>query len=426
MYFTKLELINIQKHKNLTINLTKGLNIFTGDSGHGKTGMLRGMAWTFGEPVKSVVRDGELKCSYAITRDDGIVIKRIKHITRDKITGKVKTTTTNKYEVRYPNQDEPVIYNKVGKTIPPEIAELLGKIELEVDGDKLLLDFTKQKEPYFFLGEKASFRMKMLNKLTGTEVIDRTIHSYNKDISGINRNKGVIEKDLLKTKDERKEIDASLKAKKDILAEVKPIIDKLTKLKKLSESLESLIKNINAIDSSLNVAERDIKSKVILPQTDVDTIKILYEKCNTLHNLILNNSTIKQNLQTATHKLDISPVIDNKIIITLKSLNNKIVSVTKLNSDHCVICNNLNLAQTALKAKEIGNVNIGELKELCNRLSTLKLATLELSSNEKGILTLEKQIKCLIKQIEQNQVKIDSIVKEAGKQNVCPNCGWKL
>jgi len=423
MHFTEFKLKNIQKHKDLTLPLTKGLNILHGDSGMGKTGVLRGLMWLYGEPQRSIVRDGETKCSFTATLDSGIKIKRIKHVTRDKKTGKIKSSTINRYEVYYPGKVKPDEYKKVGKIIPPKIAELLGKVELEVDGEKLLLDFTKQKEPYFFLGEKGSFRMKILNKLTGCEVIDRTVHSYNKDISGINREKGILETELNSNREHANKVDYELTTKRVLLNEVKTIIDEITELEKRNKKLRIAVDKIEEINCNLqelNLSKSKIK---IINQDEIDTLKKINNKNNLLTPLIKNHNRLTVNIKSDEEKLSTLHVIN---LSPIKELSKKIDKLSRLLNEYKISTTNIKTYEKELLTKKSQQIDISALKELHNRVKTIKNSVIQLTSANKAIKTLESQKSALTSQIEQNDVKIKELIKIGKDTGMCPNCKYNL
>lgn len=423
MYFTNFNLKNIQKHKDLTLPLVNGLNIFHGDSGMGKTGVMRGLEWLYGEPQRSILRDGELLCSFAATRDDGVKIKRIKRVTRDKITGKIKSTPENRYEVYYPGEKEPEHYKKVNKTVPPKIAELLGKVELEVDGEKLLLDFTKQKEPYFFLGEKGSFRMKVLNKLTGSEVLDRTVHSYNRDITRINREKTILDKDLEQENIKLNDNKSDLEIKKTTLKESKVILDKIKYLTERNKIIEKHLKEIEINDNAIKEISSLIKNHPIINDAEIEKLKKLDIQIYEIKPLITRYSKLNENITQDKKNLSLLQVIDLSLI---KELDIKVDKLSSLLNRYKSINNNINECQQELKTKKLCQIDIVALKELHNRVKTIKFNVLELTSKQMVIKTLETQKTTIQGEIKTNRVKIDELIKQGKANGRCPNCNYKL
>ena len=64
---------NIQKHKDLTLNLSGGINVITGPSDHGKTTVLRGLLWAMtnnNSGDKLINNDGAKDCFVTVTTDD--------------------------------------------------------------------------------------------------------------------------------------------------------------------------------------------------------------------------------------------------------------------------------------------------------------------------------------------------------------------
>lgn len=409
MYFTSLILKNIQKHKDLKIILSPGLNLITGDSGKGKSGVLRSIQWLYGEPVRSIMRDGEKKCSIEATLDNGIIIKRS------------KSATVNRYEVFYPGKDEPEIYDKVGKEIPETIAKLLGKVTLNVDGEELLLDFTKQREPYFFLGEKASFRMKILNKLTGSEVIDRTVHAYNKKLHQISKEQTIFETEIKSKQEELVNTSGAFEEKKIKLDGVKVLIDKIQVLEKKNSILKTALDRLNTTNTKIKELQK-VKITTI-PQVNIDKLKILSQKNVILRDLVHKYTKINAEIKENQSKLLQLNVID---LSNLKTLDEKI---TKL---RLLVVKNKELTQNIIElSKRMGiiksaEVDIESLKQAFNRLESLRDSVARLKSNRKTLNDLDNQKKCLTSQIQQNSAKIDALIQDAKGKGLCPNCKINL
>ena len=60
IYIKKLELINVQKHSHLVINLRNGVNIFWGKTGCGKSAIIRALRWILANDFSSdeIRKDG--------------------------------------------------------------------------------------------------------------------------------------------------------------------------------------------------------------------------------------------------------------------------------------------------------------------------------------------------------------------------------
>jgi len=183
IWIKKLELINFQKHADLTIPLVNGINVIHGASFAGKSCVVRAIKWLFfNEPKGDVVRKEEgdkftKKTSVKITFENNG-----KEITVER----VKSNSINSYIVYDGEKKEPP-YNSVGKTIPDDIKKLLGVSTFNIDKDSLILNVANQITLPFLFDKSGTFRMKLFNKLTGASIIDKVFQSLNKDILQLNR-----------------------------------------------------------------------------------------------------------------------------------------------------------------------------------------------------------------------------------------------
>lgn len=249
--FKKLILTNIQKHPSLTIDLTGGLNLLVGDNEAGKSCIMRGIRWLYGESISTIMREGAKSCSVRAELIDGTIIERS------------KSKTINRYTLQKPGQAE-VVYNTVGKKIPEAIANILQKAEFDVGGEKFLVNFQKQKEPYFFLGEKGSTRMKIFNKLTGNDKLDDILGGYNKDLHGISKGLSELEEQTGQLRETMYGLEAKqravidqlaikplfedVKARQDVINQIRLINDQLIKLTINKDILAKDIANLKYVD----------------------------------------------------------------------------------------------------------------------------------------------------------------------------------
>lgn len=185
MILTKIILSNFQKHEHLVIDLTSGVNVVIGESGVGKSCIVRAIQWVlFNEPKGDIVRkQGTKETSVKCIFNGGTIIE------------KIKSKTKNLYILTKPKK-EPVEYNAIGKEIPQDILDITKVIPLEVDGKNIIINVDKQTAMPFLVDESGSFRMKLFNKLTGYDKIDYALQDMNKDLLECNRNEKKTTEDL--------------------------------------------------------------------------------------------------------------------------------------------------------------------------------------------------------------------------------------
>ena len=113
MWLKKLTLKNFQKHENLTLDFTPGVNILYGHSDAGKSCIRRAIGFVFfGDPRTDAVirKEGTKQTSVTALLDNGNEVER------------VKSASVNRYIVRVPNEKE-LVYDSIGAEIPEEVAK---------------------------------------------------------------------------------------------------------------------------------------------------------------------------------------------------------------------------------------------------------------------------------------------------------------
>lgn len=173
-----------QSHTNSTFCLSPGLTVITGPSDAGKTAIIRALRWfAFNEPTGEAflhtIRnpDGSIKeavdqVKVSVTFDNGITI----------------TKTRRKGKTTYTHSAFPTAWEKA--EIPPEIKETLGLVKQQYGDFETCLNFAFQLDAPFMLSESASVGAKVLGKLAGTEIVDKSISEVNKKTHQTRNNAG--------------------------------------------------------------------------------------------------------------------------------------------------------------------------------------------------------------------------------------------
>lgn len=261
MWIKKLILTNWQKHSHLELEFSDKLNIIHGGSDCGKSCILRALGWIFYNNIKGDIirKEGTKKTSVRVTLDNGVEIERI------------KSASVNAYII-YKNGEEQR-FDSVGKTIPEEVQKELQVTTLTVDKEDVILNIANQISLPFLVGRSATFRSKLFNKLTGSELIDKAFQSLNKDILRIGK-ETKLETEHLKEQEKRLEELTTQKEKTDILySNAKKVIDKLKELQEKYDRLNDLYTKLNNIGNDLNDVEEKISKVKIIPKETVDNIR---------------------------------------------------------------------------------------------------------------------------------------------------------
>ena len=219
-----------QSHTNSTFRLSPGLTVITGPSDAGKTAIIRALRWfAFNEPTGEAflhtIRnpDGSVKeavdqVKVSVTFDNGITI----------------TKTRRKGKTTYTHSAFPTAWEKA--EIPPEIKETLGLVKQQYGDFETCLNFAFQLDAPFMLSESASVGAKVLGKLAGTEIVDKSISEVNKkthqtrtDISYADKQIGEIDVSLTEYFD-LDQHDAALTAAEDDFKKLKEDQGRYTEL----------------------------------------------------------------------------------------------------------------------------------------------------------------------------------------------------
>lgn len=222
-----------QSHVDSSFTLAPGLTVITGPSDAGKTAVIRALRWlAFNEPQGEAfihtVRnpDGSVRsacdeASVAVEFTDGTVITKTRR--------KGKTTYTHSL---YPEPWEKA-------EVPPEIKETLGLLKQSYgDTFETCLNFAFQLDPPFLLSETGSAGAKVLGKLAGTEVVDKSIGAVNKlahrtrtEIAQAEKTIGQLDVELL----EYLEVDQNFTTLLQLEAAFQATEDKVSRYKTLQE-----------------------------------------------------------------------------------------------------------------------------------------------------------------------------------------------
>jgi exonuclease SbcC len=311
MHITKLELHDFQKHKDLTLDFTKGINVIYGQTDVGKSCIVRAIKWVaFNEPLGDDIRkEGSKKTSVKMTLDTGIQVE------------KIKSNTVNAYVIYRDGQKQR--FDSIGKTIPEEVQKILGIRPLDIDGEKIILNIADQIALPFLLDRTPGFRAKLFNKLTGSDITDKVLQSYNKDLLQISRD----------TKNETEKV----------------------------EELNKQLKKVTIQKSKLNTLYGNLSKNQKNIQTLYDKYQTLLEIKNKLQQNTKENNRLIRELKTIK-----IPNID------IPTLRQKIDQLQKLIELDTAINRNEN--QTIKVTKQIKNINQSLTQEINNYRNILKEA----------------------------------------------------
>lgn len=272
-----------QSHVQSTFSLSPGLTVITGPSDAGKTAIIRALRWfAFNEPTgeaflhtirnpDGTVKEAVDQAKVSVTFDNGVTI----------------TKTRRKGKTSYTHSSYPTGWEKA--EVPPEIKETLGLLKQEYGDFETCLNFAFQLDPPFLLSETASVGAKVLGKLAGTEIVDRSISEVNKkthqtrtDISYADKQIGEIDVSLIEyfdldTKDEQlktaEEAFTRLQEKKQIYDELAALMNTYEANTERRTTYFDRVENLAGV-----VVVRPLLETVIRDQQKTETLDSLMRK----------------------------------------------------------------------------------------------------------------------------------------------------
>ncbi len=357
MFIKSLKLLNFQKHSDLQINFINGVNVLYGKSDAGKSCIRRAIEWiTQNENIDGIRKTNSKQTSVTIVLDNDIEIER------------VRSQSINRYIIRHGKDEQ--VFDAIGKSIPDEVKEVLTIYPIEVDGEEIYLNSHPQLSLPFLFDKSPSFRMKLFNRLTGNDVLDKLFGEFNKDIFRIKRDK----KEETKRFEDR---EVELKNKKIEMEKAQALY---ARLEKRIEKLNVVFKKYSKLLELKELIESNIKDKA-------ETTKILknmnFPQVEAMKEL---KEQIDQFDKLSTHKN------------SLEKINFSINRVTDQLKDYKPV-----------------EVNYGDLQGKIERFERIKDIYEKFTKNRQLLVDFKKKLKIIDMDIKCDYKNLD-------KYEVCKDC----
>jgi len=366
MKINKLYLKNFQKHSDLKLEFKDGVNVIYGQTGVGKSCILRAIKWIFFNEGRTsdIRKEGTKQTTVKVTLDNNISIER------------VVSASKNQYIIYKGEEDK--VFNSIGKTIPEEVQELLELKTIDVDNESLIINIAKQISLPFLLDKSGNFRMKLFNKLTGSEITDLVLQSFNKDILQLSRKEKLEDEqleekitDLEEIKDEKNKKEKIYKDYKKNYIEFQDKLEELNKYNTIKEKIDKNKENTKNAETLLS----NIKT---IKEEDINNCK---DKINKLEKYLDLDKKLK------------------KIDFSFKDISDK------------------------LKQIFIPDIDISYFKKLIEKLSIFKEKQTKINSINKIKLNSQEKLKTIEEKQTEYIKKYKELLKESG---ICPTCKSKI
>jgi len=370
MKILKAQFKNWQKHFDLTLNFNKDINVITGLTDSGKSGIYRGLEWVCNFSnisERDYRKEGTDETSVKIWLDNEFQVERI------------RTNSINRYILSKEGTEDKV-FDSFGKEAPEDIAKVLGISSIDIDNEHINLNFANQDQLNFLLDERYSdgFKAKLFNKLTGNEALDSLFKEMNKESLRFHREIKTTEEDLSKQEEELAEYSQKYKKLKKKLNLVKTKYEDILEKHKIYEHLKELSNKLKENKENLDFIKFKASKIKIISEQKIEELKEKTEKLKQIQNIAYELESINDNIESIK-----------------KQKNN--IKVVEFNEKQLISCN-----ETLDKLKKLNNLLL---------LNTEVLQTIAINK------------KCFKEELKKKEKELEDIWKE---QKICPLCGKEL
>lgn len=341
----KIKIKNFQCHKNLEVDLIKGINCIAGESDSGKSAFIRAVRWCIEDKPKGFnFKSWKVKpkesTEVKIEFDNGILIRK-----------------KNKEENSYYVNDKK--FEALRGQIPDEVKQLHNLDYYNIQG---------QYDSVFLLQDSSGEVARKLNEIIGIDLIDSTLKNVNSAISKAKEESERNTKKIVELENEIKEFE-NLDDIAELINSIENNEDHLKILNKKKENINTVINETQSIQNELNLlpdlnkCENDIErinNLILQYQTYtlkfqcIKEISILENKIQKIEILLQNESKINaifdnihgidkfekeknelQKLYKIIFDLEYKQIIQNTNICNIQE---KINEITK-EGGYCPTCN---------------------------------------------------------------------------------------
>ena len=411
---------NFEIIDELDLELNPGLTVITGASNNGKSSLIRLLrSLIYNLNSDASIQQGE--DSYTI----GIIDGENKVIVKRDVNAPNKTV----YSVNGK------ILKKVGRNPVPEVEDALNIKLVDINKKKMELNFLKQMNFPFLLGESGGFIYDFLaNSSNQTDFTDliKTMKS-----------------DLKEASDNKKHLEGQVDILKDMYTTSKDTYEKLEPITSLVNDIiafDSKIQYLQKLESSINsleysdkgIIEANAKLNLYLGEynilKDLDATINEYNKVLALQELITNIDAINNKIMAHNITLEGLNVLVGKLDLDiLEDMQAQLKSLDSARNELNAIINNINnIVETQDTIKSLIESNDKALT-LLNNIFTLNTEVSQSEANKNELSNLKDSILSLVDKLESetlNNNKYKSsllnINASISEFDVCPVCGSQI
>jgi exonuclease SbcC len=396
----KLSLSNFKTHKDTVLEFSPGINVITGDSGHGKTNILWALNWVLNDRPrgKGYIRRGQNGAIVSCDVQDNDVKSSV-------------TRTRNKHENSYVIEQNGVKQDPLttfGKDTLALVSSVLDMTDINVQ---------KQRNQHFLVysppGQVAAF-IRSITKLDEIDEVSKII------ASDIRTEKNEIAHQNIKLENVTKKLEAIDVINLDQLAikieKAKALTLKIERVKKKKEKIENIVKVLKILEANQIYIPDDVHLLFNKFERYSETAAELFKRKNKLRTLLDNLMECEKN------QIHI-PEDVNLLFDKAEKYSKLMVELSK---------HKVKLEDLLIKIKELEASDI-ILPENLEVVSTAKDTLQKYIDTEKKIETIFdlfediKEVESKISNSSASSVKVEAEKRELEEQlEECPECGTTL
>ena len=438
-YVTKMVLTNFQSHSHSVFDFSNGLNIFVGESGNGKSAVLRAFDFVYNNSKKNprdYIQVGKDYTEVEIHLSNGFIISRIVEKKKSGQNGykifNPHTMLTEEANTRAKDEIIPEILGNSKITYDiKKTGESIAKSELDVN-------FIKQGTSWFFIGDnlKGSERAKLIGSIFGTHYSDGVLRELEKEVNSNSKLMKVRRKDIeeinekLESFDFIEELEEKLKQSEEKLRETNEKQVKLTRLKEIKSKIQEQHRQLEEIEIKLrSIPDLNfLNTKLNQLKTTVHT----YQSIHGIHQRIKRTRmAMEENEETLNRVKNVGKMIEKAeklggILRQQATLIETRDRIRKVEQKREEIAERLKQAEAILpKFSRVGDAGVlaKGLEEKTTKLQLLK---------EKKAFLMEVVQKGKIQAQENQQLNqqrmnlVNQYVQEIKIAETCPTCQGRI
>jgi len=286
-FITKIVMENFQSHAYTELDFKDGFNILVGESGQGKTSVLRAFNWVYDNKPsgKGLIRRGADYAKVSVYLSNGYVITRF---------AEAKKGGKNGYEIVDPSTGSIEFHNT---KILPEVQKLLGYNQLVIDKDlQFNLNFMKQGTGWFMIGDNypATQKAKILGSIYGVQYADSVVREFDSEERKVNDTIKKSNEELIKIGEKMGEYDY-LQNLEQVIKEAEILLKEVEFLEERKSNIAQLVQKRKQHQAVIEENQRTLHSLQELPHIKEQLLKVRQQELhrNQLEKTINSHKEIK-------------------------------------------------------------------------------------------------------------------------------------